>query len=116
MPESPCEEEAEERSESRPLMDMKTLERISPILRHAAHPLRLRILDFLGRDETPRHVTEIRAVCEGAEQAIVSQQLRILKDHNILTVRRDGTRMYYSIANRKILGLLECIVVNDDIA
>ena len=32
---------------ARPLIDMETLERVTPIIRNVAHPLRLRILDYL---------------------------------------------------------------------
>src|SRR5512138_323742 len=90
------------------LIDMATLERMTPIIRNAAHPLRLRILDYLRQGDVPRSVGDITHVVE-AEQATVSQQLRILKDQGILSARRDGTHVYYAIADRSVLLLLECI-------
>ena len=90
------------------LVDMTVLERVAPVIRTAAHPLRLRILDYLRHVAEPRTVTQIIAAC-GVEQAIVSQQLRILKDRGILAARRKGTFIYYSIADPSVLFLLDCI-------
>jgi len=92
----------------RPLIPMETLERVAPIIRNAAHPLRLRILDYLQQEDGPRSVTQITRAAD-APQAIVSQQLRILKDQGILTARRAGSFVYYSIRNRSVLLLLDCI-------
>jgi len=91
------------------LIDMETLEGVAPIIRNAAHPLRLRILDFLDRAGEPRNVTEIIAAADGAAQAVVSQQLRILKDQGILTAKRRGNHVYYEVADRSMLFLLNCI-------
>ena len=91
-----------------PLIDMETLERVAPVIRLAAHPLRLRIVDFLRREGVPRTVTEIIHVT-GAGQAVVSQQLRILKDQGILGSRRVGSFIEYEIAEPSVLLILECI-------
>jgi len=91
-----------------PLIDMETLERVAPILRNVAHPLRLRILDYLNHAGEPRNVTEITEAA-GASQAIVSQQLRILKDQGVLTARREGNFVLYDLADRSVLLLLDCI-------
>ncbi len=90
------------------LIDMETLERVAPVIRNMAHPLRLRILDYLQVSGEPRTVTQIIDAC-GAEQAIVSQQLRILKDQRVLMAKREGSFIYYSIAERSVLMLLDCI-------
>jgi DNA-binding transcriptional ArsR family regulator len=95
-------------STTRELIDMETLERVAPVIRNAAHPLRLRIIDYLGNEGEPRTVSQIIEVC-GAEQAVVSQQLRILKDQGIVSARREGTYVLYSISERSVLFLLECI-------
>lgn len=90
------------------LIDMETLERVAPIIRHAAHPIRLRVLDYLRQQERPCTVTEITGTA-GAGQAIVSQQLRILKDQGILAARRQGSSVFYEVADRSVLLLLDCI-------
>ena len=87
-----------------------TLERVVPMIRVAAHPLRLRILDFLDHAGEPKTVGEIVAACgDDVPQAVVSQQLRLLKDQDVLAYERDGTHVYYAIRERSVLHLLECI-------
>ena len=98
-------------TENRILIDMETLERVAPIIRNAAHPLRLRILDFLQQEGEPRTVSQIMDAA-GSGQALVSQQLRILKDSGILSARRDGNFVYYGIANPSVLLLLDCIRIH----
>ncbi len=93
---------------ARPLIDMETLERVTPIIRNVAHPLRLRILDYLDHAGEPRTVTDITEAAR-AGQAIVSQQLRILKDTGVLAAKREGSFVYYSLSDRSVLLLLDCI-------
>jgi len=90
------------------LIDMETLERVAPIIRNAAHPIRLRVLDFLRQQGQACTVTQITEAA-GASQAIVSQQLRILKDQGVLSAKRDGNFMFYDVADRSVLLLLDCI-------
>lgn len=93
------------------LIDMETLERVAPMIRNVAHPLRLRILDYLEQEGAPRTVTQITEAA-GAGQAVVSQQLRILKDQGILAAKRHKTFIYYTLADFSILRILECIRVH----
>ncbi len=90
------------------LIDMETLERVAPIIRNAAHPIRLRVLDYLRQQGRPCTVTRITEAA-GASQAIVSQQLRILKDQGVLSARRDGNYILYDVADHSVLLLLDCI-------
>jgi DNA-binding transcriptional ArsR family regulator len=90
-------------------LDMTALERIAPMIRVLAHPLRLRILDFLDASGGPQRVTEIVEASEGAPQAIVSQQLKILRDQGVVEGERRGNCVYYSIVNKEPLQLLACI-------
>jgi ArsR family transcriptional regulator len=92
----------------RPLIDMAVLEQIAPIIHTTAHPLRLRILDFLDSEGRPCTVGQITEAC-GVAQSFVSQQLRILKDQHILSCRRQGNFVFYEIARPTLLHLLKCI-------
>jgi ArsR family transcriptional regulator len=94
--------------EAQDLIDMETLERVAPIIRNVAHPLRLRILDYLNQSVEPRTVSEI-VDAANAGQAVVSQQLRILKDQGVLSAKREGNFIRYGIADRSVLLLLDCI-------
>ena len=89
------------------MIPMAVLDELAPAIRVVAHPLRLRILDFLNH-EGAQNVSQIVEAC-GVEQAVVSQQLRILKDEGILSNRRDRNFVYYELQDRQMLFLLDCI-------
>ena len=91
-----------------PLIDMDTLERVAPIIRNLAHPLRLRIIDFLRHEGEPQSVGEIVRAAKGS-QAVVSQHLRVLRDQGILSARREGSFILYAISDKTVLLILDCI-------
>ena len=74
-----------------------------------AHPTRIAILEMLRRGEV--------CVCEmepqlAASQANISQHLTVLRDSNLVTARRDGTRMLYRVTDERVfrvLDLMGCI-------
>ena len=70
------------------------------------HPLRLRLLELLEGSE--RNVTEL-VLATGVSQAVVSQQLRILRAEQVVGDRRDGPRVFYRITEAKVGKILDCI-------
>lgn len=95
-------------SDNPALIPMDTLTMVTPMLRAVAHPIRLRILDYLRNEGEARTVSQIEAA-SGAQQAVVSQQLRILKDQGVLSSQRQGNFVYYSVATPNVLLILDCI-------
>lgn len=87
---------------------MAILERVAPVIRNVAHPLRLRILDYLRYEEAPRTVSEIMEVT-GSGQAVVSQHLRVLRDQGVVAARREGNFVLYELADENMVLLLDCI-------
>jgi ArsR family transcriptional regulator len=87
-------------------IDPATLERAARVIRVLGHPLRLRILEVLEPGE--RNVAEIVEEVV-ASQAVISQQLGILRAHGIVEPRRDGARVYYRIIEPKVSRILDCI-------
>src|SRR3990170_2487567 len=87
-------------------IDSRILERAARVIRVIGHPLRLRLLEELEGGE--RHVSEL-VETTGASQAIVSQQLGILRSEGVVDARRDGARVYYRIIEPKVSMILECI-------
>lgn len=69
-----------------------------------AHPVRLRILDILTRQEAC--VCHLTAVLHKS-QPYVSQQLSMLRDANLVTDRREGTLIYYRLADDNLILLIE---------
>ncbi len=93
---------------NKPLIDMEILERVAPVIRNVAHPLRLRILDYLRYEGEPRTVSDIMEA-SGGGQALVSQHLRVLRDQGVVSARREGSYVLYALADEKMLLLLDCI-------
>lgn len=88
------------------LLDLKQLELAAPLIRIAAHPIRLRIIDFLSRSDAC--VGDIADASE-VPQAIASQHLATLRQASILSCRRDGQRVYYRLERLELIKLLDCI-------
>jgi DNA-binding transcriptional ArsR family regulator len=67
-------------------------------------PLRVRMLDLLREQEL-----SVNALAEqlGAGQQNVSKHLALLADAGMLARRKDGTHVYYRIADAGVLGLCE---------
>lgn len=70
----------------------------SDFLKAIAHEGRLIILCLLVEGE--KSVSELEEVL-GSGQPVVSQQLMRLRSDNLVQARRDGKRIYYSIASEE---------------
>jgi len=89
-----------------PPIDATVLDRASRVIRVLGHPLRLRLLELLEGGE--RNVTDL-VHAAGVNQAVVSQQLRILRGEGIVGDRREGPRVFYRITEPKVSRILDCI-------
>ena len=67
-------------------------------------PSRLRIVASLRSG--PRTVSEIVAVV-GMEQSAVSHQLRVLREHQVLSMRRVGRTRLYELTDEHLGALLD---------
>lgn len=67
----------------------------SELMRALAHPLRLKILDFIDGHGTI-NVNKIYKTLN-LEQSITSQHLRILRSANVLEAKRVGKFIHYNI-------------------
>ena len=75
-------------------------------LKTLAHEGRLMILCHLGAGE--KSVGELEQLL-ATRQAAVSQMLARLREEELVTTRRDGKTIYYSLANEdtsRVIGLL----------
>lgn len=84
-------------------IDPAALER-ARIFRAAGDAPRLRLLDALMQGE--RSVSDL-AELVGAGLSTVSQQLRVLRSEDLVTTRREGKRIYYSLADHHVTQLIE---------
>ncbi len=83
------------------------LSQAADMLRTAAHPLRLAIIDLLGRHRKLSN-TEIQELLE-TDQATLSQHLTLMKDKGLLKMEKSGRFHYYSLCSRDFLKVISCM-------
>lgn len=85
---------------------MKTIDgyqKQAELFRAISHPVRLRILDILARQEAcVCHLTTIL----DQRQPYISQQLATLREAGLVSDRREGTLIYYRLADGRLEELL----------
>jgi len=88
-------------------LNSDALEKASLMLKAMAHPMRVAILNLLidGKKLT---VTEIHFAL-GIEQSTTSHHLGILKDKGVLKSERDGKNSFYSVKNKSLEQIIECL-------
>ncbi|MEV8530225.1 MULTISPECIES: metalloregulator ArsR/SmtB family transcription factor [unclassified Streptomyces] len=67
------------------------------------HPVRIRVLELLSVRE--QAVSEMLPEV-GVEAAHLSQQLAVLRRANLVTSRREGSTVYYTLASPQVAELL----------
>jgi ArsR family transcriptional regulator len=87
-------------------LDIEMLQQAAEILKTVGHPVRLRIIEALESSELTVKDIQERI---GQPQAITSQQLSLMKGRGLVRSRRDGTNVYYALANDLVLHVIECI-------
>jgi DNA-binding transcriptional ArsR family regulator len=88
--------------------DSEKLERAAVMLKAMAHPMRMVIVDMIVR-EKEMSVTEIYEKLK-IEQAVASQHLAILKDKEVLAMRREGKNCIYFVAKPMLKQLIDTII------
>ena len=89
----------------RPLIDARSAAALGRLFKVFANDTRLRLLHALDRGGEVS-VGDLAAALAMAPQA-VSNQLQRLADRRIVSARRQGTRLYYSIADPCVTGFLD---------
>lgn len=82
---------------------LKECEKIIPFLRMVSNVTRLHILCILSEGE--QCVGDIQNII-GAKQSYISQQLKQLKIKGYLVNRREGTKIFYKLADQKFLKMI----------
>jgi DNA-binding transcriptional ArsR family regulator len=75
----------------------------SAAMQAMAHPLRLKILCLLGNQELS--VLEI-VDAVGTTQSNISQHLAVLRDHDILEARKEANKVFYRIADARVIKMI----------
>lgn len=88
-------------------IEEEKLERVAYVLKTVAHPVRINIIDLLDQ-EGPMTVTAIQESLQ-IEQSLTSHHLKSLRDKGIIDAKRNGRHIYYELADRKVVKILDCI-------
>lgn len=81
----------------------ENIEQAAVAMQAMSHPLRIKILCMLSSGEM---IVQDLVDAVGTTQSNVSQHLRILKDCGIVASRKDATRIYYRIEDRRIVRMI----------
>ena len=86
--------------------EIKVISAMEEMLKIAADATRLKIMFALLDDEQPEKcVNEIYTLI-GASQSLVSHQLKVLKDADLVATRKEGTKVYYSLKDEHVRELV----------
>lgn len=88
------------------LADREPAAAAADTLKAVAHPLRLRLVALLAEGDF--HVNEL-AEAVGHSQAIVSQQLRILRMARLVSAEPRGGFVYYRLIEPQLKKLVSCM-------
>ncbi len=96
-------------TQTRRNINAKQLEKVAEVLKAISHPIRLAVLEILEAAE-PLSVSEIREqLVPEVEQSLLSHHLVKLKDKGIVCSTKKGKYIYYSICDRQILKIFDCM-------
>ncbi len=88
-------------------LSAELLERMAGVLKLLAHPQRLKIVEILqAGDGAPVHeiVDRLRL-----PQGATSQHLGRMKQAGLVAAERRGKEVWYSIADRRSITILDCV-------
>ncbi|MBB5426087.1 DNA-binding transcriptional ArsR family regulator [Paraburkholderia sp. JPY158] len=103
---------------SDPTIDLRTMqasaEKACALLKLLANPDRLLVMCRLSQDELS--VGELEEQL-GIRQPTLSQQLAVLRENGLVTARREGKNIFYSVASVQALAVMDvlyrqfCVIV-----
>ncbi|MFN8322496.1 MAG: metalloregulator ArsR/SmtB family transcription factor [Chitinophagales bacterium] len=88
-------------------IDKVKLERVAFILKTIAHPTRLAIVQLLDHKER----LSVNELIEhtGCEQSLLSHHLSNMKIKGLLSAEREGQNIYYSLREKDLVNIVDCI-------
>lgn len=81
----------------------ENIEQAAVAMQAMSHPMRIKILCLLSSGEL---IVQEIVDAVGTTQSNISQHLGILKACGIISGRKDGTKMFYSIGDPRILRMI----------
>ena len=87
-------------------MNNQEREMTAEVLKAMAHPVRLGVIEILADGE--KTCTELFEQL-GCSQSMMSQQLKILCQQGLVSIRKEGTQKYCALRNPDFLKLFDCM-------
>ena len=87
--------------------DNEKLQYSSDLLRALAHPLRLKILEFIDENKEI-NVNKIYNALK-IEQSITSQHLKVLREAGVVFTDKEGKYVHYSIDYKRLINTVSAL-------
>lgn len=87
--------------------DIQVMEDAAYTLRAISNGTRLRVISILSEKEELSVSQLIESLC--CEQSLLSHHLTDMRAKGVLNFRRDGKNSFYSLKNKQIVQILDCI-------
>ena len=87
--------------------EVEKLEKVAFILKTVAHPIRLGIVHLLEKF-TKLSVSDISKRLD-SEQSLTSHHLKNMRLKGILSAKREGRNIYYSLKERDVSLIIKCL-------
>ena len=86
------------------VLDDEQIEEASRAMKAMSHPLRLKIVCVLGDQEV-----SVQDIVDqvGTSQSNISQHLALMREKGVLRTRKDANRVYYRLADVRMLEVIE---------
>ncbi|MCC9166241.1 ArsR/SmtB family transcription factor [Pontibacter harenae] len=88
-------------------VEQEKLERAAYVLKCVAHPVRISIIDLLEQSEA-LSVGQLQEILQ-IEQSLLSHHLIKMRDKGIVSIKRKGKNVYYSLSDPTITTIISCI-------
>lgn len=89
------------------MLNFDQMDQAAYTLKAISNTTRLCVISLLA-DKEELNVSEIREKLQ-CEQSLLSHHLTDMRAKGILNCRRDGKNCYYSLKNKEIVKILDCI-------
>ncbi len=88
---------------------LEKLQKVAKVLKTIAHPVKLEILELLESEEPLDVSTICSSIGSDCEISMMSHHLAKMKDNGILISEKIGKQVFYSIADRHLLKIFDCM-------
>lgn len=86
-------------------MNYENLNKATKVIRALNHPLRQKMVNHIGLFE--QLTVSVIQSGFGLDQSVTSQHLAILRNAGIVTTKRDGKYIYYSVDKERVKNICE---------